>query len=973
MRLHPQLSPSHFFRFEHPALIGSFLFLSVSFLITLSRSFCSKLIMSISIAHPNVAALKASILNQPANVIRAQTIGNMCFAARSGLPIAAPAADGTSSIPAALLRDSMAKLFRGMITPLADGHSPAWDLPLRDSDGNPHIMGGALIPIRKGPDLYLRVIAIPSLVLNRSSTGSSLIGLSRHHAFCRVTSLSNDDFVTGDVKLDNFFYRGTSEVNRLRFIYLPEATMADHRSELRSALGLSNTSEDRKLLTSLSNQGPFNTAAASQPSSWVNQSAVGDDDFGIVLPAIFPLPVDHNLCFPADIQVDSTSGTIAAFSDAHLGDMSWLSGFAPFQLWLAACLTHSPDMCPSNTRQLSLMAHNSSSSAYSSAVGIIRAIACDHRLHISGCDRLLKSIDNDTSTLLEPSFPSDAQLTSSLPFTLPPFVAPFDFQAAPPAHPPQGAQPIAPGTHPTAPPQLQRPPPFQQPSLFHPTHASPYSLQHPKTSKLISASASWEVFGFICPEFRKLASYSTAQPPRCFPTDSGLPPSQYDIGLWDNTSMQQSPLTNEARQCLLACPLSNHFLDTFHMTAEKAASHWANLFRLAKQDESTVKTYKSLMKAHQETRSFFSTALWSLIVGGNIESSQLQKDARPNGFTLADAGLLHHDIRTKSSDCHAVYPSQGFSDYAFIDAIFDTCKWLCRNFFHPSFAESTILFRGIEAIESLCTAHDFQNRWTNPLFPFQSASLMIIESIYSLSAHIGSFATLFDSQSSHLTGSVRPTAGGDRILVKLIPTSSFGTSYNVEILDKLGQWYSTIEKTFTQVVTPMQCAQSWMQLQPIHAEKIIHSTFVHYGGGNKRGRSSDSDDVRSPNRPRKSNKTSIAPEGKSIFKFTPTPTLSKSQLVATAQDNPPQSTATLQGMRNSHIRFCIKYLCGIDCPRPEHGKSYCGYHLDLDYFSKHSAPPRHHFDFLRSWQQQHSANFSFTTEALCIPCLKPSS
>ncbi len=50
---------------------------------------------------------------------------------------------------------SPAKLFKGMITPLADGHSLAWDLPPRDPDSNPHIMGGALVPVLKGQDLYL--------------------------------------------------------------------------------------------------------------------------------------------------------------------------------------------------------------------------------------------------------------------------------------------------------------------------------------------------------------------------------------------------------------------------------------------------------------------------------------------------------------------------------------------------------------------------------------------------------------------------------------------------------------------------------------------------------------------------------------------------------------------------------------------------------------------------------------------------
>ena len=852
-------------------------------------------------------------------------------------------------------KDIHERILAAMYKPLLDDTTPSatWSLP----DVAEHIVGGYLIPDKlPGGSLTLSLISPAIIIPGDRHKPSYLVGLKNQEAFTRTHEFDTEGLTGPDTRLTIASYSKVSKINRFRFIShtADRSTISDLRDvfvKKRAAPtdddpdAVVQNREDYAKVSS----GTHFLSATSSDSNWFIQNGIERSTGELSIPAVFPVPIGHNITIIKEILSSSTDPhtLLDCFKEAGVdeeADLSWLLNNPIFKVWhqnLTLDCTHS---LPSKLLSSSLNSI-SSREIHEAAIKCLRLVGADWMSTVKEDPSLINHLQTNPDLLSNETFPPD---NIQVHFTIPPMKSQFpvrvitiDDTVTDP--PPQITPPSIPRGSPT--------------SLSSSRPATPHDLTfHPMNFDRIQRRTHNEaslkkilVWGLIDHSSRINMNDDASSNP-LVATINGLHlHSKIEVtgGITDIPQDLQSyymcaPLRSNLLSFLLAAPKPQ--------VSQLATDCKARFIKYVSNVQPTLgKNFMSTLN------NFFCPAIFQMLASGAIAQVPISGAQHMEQFSLLHVALLHKAVRPATNSSAPLFPEEGFDSFEDISSIFLCMKWLLMTLFHQKWYTKTILFRGLTYMEEQCNLCNFSVKWSQDhTFHKKRASYIIVHYIHSLSAHLGNMAaTIPEDELKEAYYSL--DTNQDLKPCHLCPPTVLEDNGNVILDTDLEKWRGLIPQLLQSCsITDENIFMNNMQTGAIPhlPDTLFFRKRTTDDRSSSDSSSEDSEESRQKKRSRKRRKKSkkakrdkekkererekdkdkrVKPKPTSLPNpamhiLQPSKTSSISEIIELSKKSTKfecriPSGKTFNNLR-SNCRFCIKFLLGEDCHDQD-----CGYHL----------------------------------------------
>ena len=858
-------------------------------------------------------------------------------------------------------KDLIAALYDNLAV---DPPAPVWDLFAKDGDVSPALTA-FLVP-RECPttgSIRLSVISAPQPITKdvlQDRHYPSILGTSGLSSCALFEGLRPSAFDSGDITFDRFDFAVGEDPgansNHLRLVHLP--LTPTERLALLTYLG-------QETFTLATTPGILRSIGADNSNhAWNRRSTRSASRvFPLFLPLMWPLPLGHNLSILGDIVCRPTPNAFreAVASGGAINDLDWLPANPVFAAWLTGVHLYPESFRPSATSEF-ILSEATDLPSYEAAVRSARLIA-GASLASTGKTKLFAHLMGNTQVLVDPVFPlpecvpDDGSLDEHpLLVGFPPMEPPFPL--TPPTAPtpigmPTAPTPIfAPGTNPMPPPGPTTAPipmavaatpsttgpapippsgaPFANSitptppasSLFAQVMSSTSSTTTPvvNPTKLSLAVLHWSTIG-VCSFDGRTVSLPPELAPYAFPATS--PPIPFTLTA--ATTTPSPPLDSH----LLLCPLHPMMQSCLQDDARSASKRMQERFENSRNSLQSNIVSSQLLACVASGSSFFSTSLWAKIIKGQVTASPLSGDPH-EAFSLIDAVLVNPAFSLHPKHHTPVLPSGGFASFSDVTSFLHSCKWFVMVCFQDHLYRHTILFRGIEYVESLLDSLHFPAKWSSQSFRAPMATYAILEAIFNLFSLLGSLAS--NANTSTLTPVVIP-ATAPPTGSYLIPAKVADATLAIDVDVSLAGWRRDCQLNLHSLTASSTRMQSYLQTDTAN---VLHYLFKPPTGfalpptSDKAGAPPSKKPRRDKDRGELKEKPKKPAPGTHILE----PASSSISVAQLQQDLTqgkimPPHLKKMDKIRNATgVDLCFPYLLGLECS--ERG---CGYHLS-------AAPPR---------------------------------
>lgn len=907
----------------------------------------------------DVSSLQALLVDgQPAESISAKTFA-YCTAMKE------------TSDPASL-QEAHKLLLSNMFVPIlsTDNTSATWDTALSVLGS---IRGSILAPfIDKEGTLHVSVFSAP-VVKDRDNGCSQLLGLRDKDALTRTAEFDVEGIMGGDAQVSIASYY-QSPINRLRFV----STGAPRplRTEVKALFRVMKEVNGRPRATydnfyTLTNGNRF-SSATSGDGLWIRQEPNVTSGFEFPLPAVLPLPPGHNIVLtcPARIEQSDEESLIQAFRAAGVPateDISWFLHNPIVKLWLHSLLNDPAPFVPRNILGLpfnSLLDQDH----YEGAVECIRVAYADWEKNVQEDPALWEILCQDNSLISQQEFPPN---NIQIPSSLPPYAPAFEFPTAPvpqPAattaeeHPHQfRSSPVTIRSSPTM--EIARPIPHNVATLRSSQPQRNWmgigAIDHSNRARTIPAT----VLTAHIPNLKLQGIHTFSGNP------IDLPASKEDHFLL-------APFQQCFKDAFPAQQLSKSHCGVQALIFEEMFYHVID------------RTCLHLKPTYQEGMgNFFTALIFEKLLGGNLNQRRLVDITVLKSFSVLHFLLMHKDCRKSSTVTSPLFPASGFDRFEDIQSFFEICKWFLNTIFHPEWAEHTILFKGIVALEQFCISKRVNTLWNHPA-SFDKAGgtyviLSLTQELFSICAGLSGHVP----EESFFEGYRSFGDSNDIQLCNLLKPSGFGQDPSLA----LSEWISSFDENFklcgicthSLIRTNVSALEDTIKAHPLFFTTDRRSTsnditVQEVTQPSKRQRTTRSPvtvastdiatkDQDAPDRTKKSsdNKLSTPPDP-SLKILVPAGKFSIGDLLEKHKADPVSFTPKTPPGKQKYLnlkpncRFCFRFLLGETC----NSQTKCGYHLYVSDLLRENKEP---LTFFKTWLESKQDFVKLSDSAASLP------
>ena len=876
------------------------------------------------------------------------------------------------------LADHQKKLIAGLYNyMLLREPTATWapDIPLYTDVGT----GAYLLPTHaNGDTLQFSILAAPTFT-TYADDHHIIVGLLNADAFTRTSSFDHQGISNGDTRFSVIDYLGKSNPNRFR--YLTSNTPPDVQADIRAMFAEEKEAADGKITTNHEvfynlRSGFIFTNAISGDQNWVRQESAERSTFEFILPALIPIPFNHNLTISKPVAANSCDyDTLkSAFVTAGVSptaNIDWLLKNPIFQAWHWALNDNSTHSIPT-----SMISHSFNSirrlTIYQACTRSFRLIGADWASEVNNTPGLHQAIVENPKLTGTEVFPPP-NFTTSVNLTLPNLEPPTPLIDINPTQPNQSFPRILPSRNNQT---------FHNPTnpIDHlspvPTPSTTVGKQSINTSHRI-----WSIFGVIDHSSRSREGEKSHQV---------LIANTTELTLWSpSSSLSNQPLHESKSTYYLCAPLNGTFsncVDGNSPSSQKqhtktAAIAMSTLYKSRFDsflDSSRGKPFTNNIKSSLSRLFHYEIFQW--IISGTLYQRPMKIDSVLDRFSITHLWSLLSTVETDSSQC-PYFPSKGFQSYEEVKAIFASSKWLISQIYHPYWFKKTLIYKSICLLEQKCISRDFSSMWDNTsTFDKALASFVIVNSLHNIWAHIAALASNVpedDLYPAQLSLSQNPERRNCLLAPPVIDDPFFSAKLNVD----LDNWLNRLDANLDSCGL---CGDNFMTTSHTKSEPLItpHRLFQSPGRRQKRkpkpieSSSSSSDDYDSDSPVKKRRKTNRknprspkrnkatpgdkddrkddkdAKSGKPVIANTGTHILNpvsphsiSSLLERHKADTKEMTPAIPTGKNfkgfNAHCRFCLPFLLGQSCEKKD-----CGYHL---FVSSSMRGDHSDWSFFRQW------------------------
>ena len=399
--------------------------------------------------------------------------------------------------------------------------------------------------------------------------------------------------------------------------------------------------------------------------------------------------------------------------------------------------------------------------------------------------------------------------------------------------------------------------------------------------------------------------------------------------------------------------------------ARSAAKRMQERFESSRNSHQSNIVSSQLLACVASGSSFFSTSLWSKIIKGQVSASPLSADPH-DAFSLIDTVLVNPTFSLHPKHQTPVLPSGGFASFSDVTSFLHSCKWFVMVCFQDPLYKHTILFRGIEYIESLLDSLHFPAKWSSHTFRAPMATYAILEAVFNLFSLLGSLAS--NASTSILSPVVIP-ATAPPTGSYLIPAKVADATLSIDVDVSLAGWRRDCQLNLHSLTASSTRMQSFLQTP---AENVLHYLFKSPkeltlpSEPIQAGEPASKKRRREPNREPKEKPKQPAPGTHILEPASSAISLAQLQKDLTEGKIMPPHLSQMKNIRNTTgVDLCFAYLLGVECS--ERG---CGYHLSAAHPEK--MPGTSHSDYagFHSWVSHHSQFIKLSSKAASHPKLR---
>ena len=884
----------------------------------------------------------------------------------------------------ATLADRQKKLFAGLYNyMLLREPTATWepDIPLYTDVGT----CAYLVPTHnKDNSIEFSLMAAPTFT-TYADDHCFIVGILNADAFTRTTSFDNQGISNGDIRFSVFDYKGKSNPNRFRYLTsntpaaIQNAIRAMFAEEKEAADG--NTTTNHEVFYNL-RSGFIFTNAISGDDNWVRQESAERSTFEFTLPALIPIPFNHNLTISKPVAAnscdyDTIKSAFVTSGVSPTANIDWLLKNPIFQAWHWALNDNSTHSIPT-----SIISHSFNSirrlSVYKACTRSYRLIGADWASEVNNVPGLHQAIIANPKITGADIFPP-TELANSLNLTLPTLEPPTPLDDIDITH----TNRFIPQSLPSRPNSMSSthnpPNPTNTPNHYH---SAPITSTATGKSSTTTSHRIWSVFGVIDHSSR---SREGEKSHKVLVADTDgmtlLSPS--------SSTNNKTPLIEAKSNYYLCAPLNGTFSNCVDGTSSSSQKHHTKTAAIAMStlykgrfdsflDSSKGKPFTNNIKS--SISRFFHFEIFQWIINGTLYQRPLKVDSIIDRFSITHLWSLLSTVDTDSARC-PYFPPEGFQSYEEVKAIFASSKWLISQIFHSFWFKKTLIYKSICLLEQKCISRDFSSMWdNNSTFDKALASFVIINSLHNIWAHIAALASNMPEDElypAQLSLDRDPEPRYCLLAPPVIDDAYFSAKLNVD----LDSWFNRLDSNLDSCGL---CGDNFMTTSHTKSEPLIspHRLFKSPGRRNKRkprqieSSSSSSEDYdsdspvkkrrktkkknpRSPKRNKektddkdygkgdkdaKSGKPVIANIGTHILN--PVSPHSISSLLQRHKDNTKEMTPAIPTGKNfkgfnAHCRFCLPFLLGQSCEKKD-----CGYHL---FVSSSMRGDHTDWSFFRQW------------------------